>query len=129
MPKVFLVNSAGHDYSDAERFGELVVLSSGIIDKFSVTHIHRTFQKYLNKSSPDDFLLQAGPTVMMSIASAILAHKHGQINLLLWKFGSTPRRNGYVHSRLVLDANNKVEEDEGNESNGGVPEEYGELRE
>mgnify|MGYP003634383805 CR=1 FL=1 len=32
MNKVFIVNKSGHDFQDANRFGELIFLSKGKID-------------------------------------------------------------------------------------------------
>lgn len=104
MAKVFVVNSAGHDYSKAEGFGEVVVMSTGTIDKFAVTRMFRIFHDYLASSSQDDFIVQSGPAVMNAIACAIFAAKHQKLNLLIWRL----ERDGsdhYVPRHLIMNHN------------------------
>ena len=99
--KVYIVNDSGHDYSDAERFGELVVLSEGMVNKFSVTHMRRVLEQGLADSEPGDYILHSGPNVMNSVAAAIFAAKHGRINLLI--FQTKANGNGrYVSRSLVF---------------------------
>lgn len=101
MPTVFVTNDSGHDYHDAERFGELVVMSEGLIDKFNVTSMLRTFRKFLRTSTADDFILVSGPGVMNAVACAAFAAQHGCLNILLWRFEKTGE-DRYVHHRIIL---------------------------
>ena len=103
MPSVFIVNSSSHNYTDAERFGELIVMSEGAVNKFNVSAMFRTFQKYLNLSSPDDFILSSGPAVMQSIACGMFAARHGRLNLLTWRYEAGDRSDHYVHQVLIFD--------------------------
>jgi len=99
MPRVYVVNTSGHDISDAERYGELVVMTEGTVDKFNITIMLRAFNEHLAYSTSDDFILVSGPTVMNCIACAMFAAKHGCLNLLLWRY----ERDGedrYVHERV-----------------------------
>lgn len=104
IAKVYIVNKAGHDFSRAERFGELVYLSEGPINRFSLTAMYREFSEKLKDSSLDDFILPTGFSIMTMVAAIIFAHKHGRINVLLFKEGD------YIERNLVLD---------GSQQNGG----------
>jgi len=57
MRKVFVVNRGCHDHSDAERFGELVFLSEGAINRYAVANMYREFVQQLRNSQEEDFLL------------------------------------------------------------------------
>jgi len=83
MSKVLIVNKGCHDYSKAEEFGELVVMSDGQFSRFATGKIYRQFQKYIALSEADDYLLVSGLTIMTAIAVGMLAARHGKVNLLL----------------------------------------------
>ena len=102
MTHVYIPNLGGHDYSDAERFGSLVALSKGEIDKFSTTQMLRSFSAAMTDSSEDDFILQSGPAVMLALACALFAARHKRLNLLIWRYGEKPEEDGYTHHRLVF---------------------------
>ena len=48
MCKVYIVNKGGHNHEDAERFGELIFLSEGAINRYSTGSIYRKFMTILN---------------------------------------------------------------------------------
>jgi len=85
MPKVFIINDSGHDFTPAEEFGELVIMTEGYINKYAVTAMVRAFKPFIDQSSPNDIILQTGPQVMNNIACAMFAAKHGCLNLLIWR--------------------------------------------
>jgi|TARA_R100001530_G_scaffold65120_1_gene46644 hypothetical protein len=128
VPNVFIVNSSAHDYSDAERYGSLVVMSEGAVNKFNVSAMFRTFEKYLNKSSHDDFLLSSGPAVMQSIACAMFAARHSRLNLLTWRYEGGDKPDHYVHQVLIFNIP-EGKPYECHSSNSRTSEELGELRE
>ena len=97
MPKIYVVNKGGHDYSDAKRFGELHFLSEGPISKYAVSKIYREFAMILRESTNLDYILLTGLTVMACIACACFSFLHGgKLNLLLFKNGR------YVERKLML---------------------------
>jgi hypothetical protein len=102
LSKVFIPNDSGHDFSDAEPFGELVVMSKGMIDKFQVTQMLRVFNSHLKNSKPDDWILQAGPTVMCSIACAAFTALHGQLNLLIHRYEQAGGMRYFQHKVRFL---------------------------
>ena len=99
MNKVYIVNDSGHDFSAAEGFGELVILSEGLIDRYNVTSMYRTFVPILAKSSPKDFILHSGPGIMSAIACSIFSARHDCLNLLIWR-GEADGKERYVQRRL-----------------------------
>ena len=98
--KAFVVNDSGHDYSPASDFGEVVVLSTGLINKFNLTEMLRTFDPWIDKSSKDDYIVQSGPAVMFALVCAAFAARHGRVNILLWK--ADKERGRYVPRSVVL---------------------------
>jgi hypothetical protein len=93
MAKVFIVNRSAHDFSAADKFGELIFLSEGKISRYAVNSMHRDFTALMEGSTKDDYIVPCSLNVMNSIACAIFAHKHGTLNLLLFKDGLYIERN------------------------------------
>lgn len=96
MKKVFVVNSSGHDLSDATRFGELITMTEGEVPKYHCSMWLRSFTATLADSNPEDYILQSGPSTVNSIACCVFAHMHGRINLLLFT------GEKYVEQNLVF---------------------------
>ena len=84
MSKVFIINDGGHDYSQAQTFGKLIVMTQGSINRFHLTKMVRTFSEFLGSSSEDDYLLFGGPALMAAVACSVFATKHKRLNLLIW---------------------------------------------
>jgi hypothetical protein len=99
MTKVFITNDSGHDYSAAKQFGELIPLSAGTVNKFHITKMLRQFEPLLRDSSPHDFILQSGPSIMNCIACAYFAALHGRLNLLIFRLEENGAQR-YVVRRL-----------------------------
>ena len=97
MSKVYIISASAHDFSPAEEFGELVPLSQGPCNRYSVNNIHRIFWPVLKDSNPDDYLLVCGLGIMTAVATAIMSHLHGRVHFLLFKKG------GYIPRTLILD--------------------------
>lgn len=97
MPNVYIVNRGGHDFSPATHYGKLVYLSEGLFSPFSVDRMYREFAEKLKNSTPEDYILSTGLSIMNSIACACFAHKHnGRLNLLIY------RNKKYILRTLML---------------------------
>lgn len=96
---VYVINRASHDFSGAEKFGDLIYLSQGSMNRFATNNISRIFAPIINASEPDDYILITGLTVMTCIATGMFAYKHGRLNLLIHRSNHT-----YVDRKLVFDA-------------------------
>jgi hypothetical protein len=93
MNKVFIVNRSNHDFSAAEKYGSLIFLSEGPMNRYATNTMFRQFEDALRESSPSDYIVPCSLNVMNSIACAIFARKHGKLNLLLFKEGDYIERN------------------------------------
>ena len=93
MTKVYIVNRSSHDFSAAEPYGGLVFLSEGPMNRYSTNNMHRVFKDMMKDSDEHDYIVPCALNVMNSIACAIFAHKHGKLNLLLFKDGNYIERN------------------------------------
>ena len=90
---VYIVNKSSHDFSAAEKFGEVIFLSEGPMNRYSTNNMHRVFSDILKESNKGDYIVPCALNVMNSIACAIFAHLHGGLNLLLYKNGDYIERN------------------------------------
>lgn len=112
MSNVYVVNKGCHDHSDAERFGKLVYLSHGAINRYATSNMFREFMPKLSNSNKEDYILITGLTVMSSMACAIFAMLHKRLNLLLYK---STRKEGeagrYVERTMILE-NDKEDKNE-----------------
>lgn len=93
MSKVYIVNKSNHDFSAAMDYGELVFLSEGPVNRYSTNNMLRTFTEKMKDSSGKDYIVPCSLNIMNSIACALFTHKHGKLNLLLFKEGFYIERN------------------------------------
>ncbi len=97
--KVYIVNKSAHDFSAAEPYGEIIFLTEGPMNRYSVANMIRQFTEIMKDSSPEDYIVPCSLNVMNSIASALFAFKHGRLNLLLFKQGTYIERNVVFEGR------------------------------
>jgi len=93
MVKVYIVNKSAHDFSAADKYGKVIFLSEGSMNRYSTNSMVREFGAAMKDSDGDDYIVPCSLNVMNSIACAIFAHKHGKLNLLLFKDGVYIERN------------------------------------
>lgn len=91
--RVYIVNKSAHDFTPAERYGQVKFLSSGSMNRYATNSMIRSFEDAMKESQPNDYIVPCSLNVMNSIACAIFAHKHGRLNLLLFKDGTYIERN------------------------------------
>lgn len=95
MAKIYVTNKSGHDYSDAMRFGdEIVFLSEGRIkNPNAVNDLYRSLAAKLSSSAAEDYIVITSLPVLSALACAIMARKHGRLNLLVFRDGKYSERN------------------------------------
>ena len=93
MTHIYIVNKSSHNFSPAEEYGELVFLSEGSMNRYGTNNMVREFSRIMKDSSPSDYIVPCSLNVMNAIACAIFAHKHGVLNLLLYRRGEYIERN------------------------------------
>jgi len=94
--RVYIVNRGAHDYSDAEHYGELIYCTEGMLGKYNTSQMAREFEDAFKDSSSEDYILLTSLTTLCSIATAMFAHQHGRLNLLIFK------DDRYVVRRVVF---------------------------
>jgi hypothetical protein len=99
MTRVFIVNKSAHDFSEAEKYGELVFVTKGRLNRFSTNDMHRKAQDAFEGSEDSDWIVPCSLNVLNSIVCATFVAKHKKLNLLLFKDGKYIERNIVFNSR------------------------------
>ena len=85
MPKVYIANRSGHDYSPAEKYGELVYLTEGNLTVFDINKIYKLVVEQIEDSSSDDYILPSGLSSITNVAVQCLSLLHnGIVNYLIY---------------------------------------------
>lgn len=85
MARIWIVNVAGHDFSDARRFAdELIPLTEGRVNIFNVKALVDEFKTKMESYEKEDWLLLSGSSVINIVASQIVMEKHGELKLLIY---------------------------------------------
>ena len=85
MPKVFIINDSGHDYSEAKKYGELVYLTKGKVASYATTQHYRNFSEKMKDAKPEDYILITSLASMNCIAGWIIGTLGFPLNLLIYK--------------------------------------------
>lgn len=84
-PVVWVVNKAGHDYSDAERYGELKALTLDDINPLAVdrlaNHLARGIASF---AKPEDYVLVSGTPIITGLTFAMWLMHFDQLQVLQW---------------------------------------------
>lgn len=101
MPRVFITNDAGLDFTKAATFGELVVLAEGKVDPFRPHVVQKSIEDKLDDmqfNANEDFILPAGSVLSVAFAFAFLAlhadngqFEEGRVNVRLLLFDAKTR--------------------------------------
>ncbi|MCH7605127.1 hypothetical protein IID24_04045 [Patescibacteria group bacterium] len=101
MPKVYVTNRGGHSYEAAEKYGEIIYITEGTLNRFSTNSLYRAFIDGMSNSRPEDFILITSMSIVNAIGAAVFARKHGCLNLLLYRDGEYILREIDIDSLLV----------------------------
>jgi hypothetical protein len=82
--KVYIVNSAGHDFSKAEKYGELIPVVKGHMNVFRPDRGLFTIDEGLKSFTKDDYLLLSGNTFGNVIAALCVAGRFSKIKMLVY---------------------------------------------
>ena len=82
---VFISNlGPGHDYSKASRWGAIRSITQGNYPIFKTDRLIEEITSVLTHSSPEDFLLLSGSSVVAGMATAVWLTFHPRCKLLLF---------------------------------------------
>jgi hypothetical protein len=96
VSKVYIPNLSAHNHSDASRYGDLVYITKGQLQKYATNNMYRVWIEALRESQPDDYILLTGLNTLCSIGTAIFGAMHGRVNLLIW------RNDRYISREIVF---------------------------
>ena len=99
--KVYITNKGGHNYEAAEKYGELVYITKGTLNRFATSTLYRAFIDGMADSQPEDCILITSMSVVNDIGAAVFARKHGCLNLLLFREGEYVLRDLDIDSLLI----------------------------
>lgn len=82
--RVFVTNLGFHDYTPAERWGELVAVTSGRENLKNTDRLEWEMQQVLKKMTDNDYLCISGSPVLAAIAVGFVLRRFGYVDLLFW---------------------------------------------
>ena len=95
--KVYIASPSGHDFSDAERFGDIVYVTDGDVTVFDINKIYRSVIKVVKDSDKGDYILSTGLSSITSVMVQCMSHLHdGVVNYLIY----SASEGRYIHRRL-----------------------------
>ena len=80
--RVYVSNFAGHDYADAQRFGELRPITMGFISFQSLDRVKFQIAEGIRDSRPEDFLVLSGTNIVNVLAALLWMSMHGKVRIL-----------------------------------------------
>lgn len=83
--KVYVTNFTGFEYSEAEKFGEMVFMTEGYVDFKNINKVTEKLAFFIQKSKPDDYLLLSGNNLLCAIALHHWLMFHGTCKVLHWQ--------------------------------------------
>lgn len=85
MTKVYITNNTLHDFTLAEKYGELVDVTKGKAPIFKTDVMKEIVYKALESFKDDDYLLISGPAIISVISFDVLRRKgHDTIKCLIF---------------------------------------------
>lgn len=84
---VYILGDGGHDYSDAERFGETKIIDIPPSIKWDPAKVFDLLKEELHAATPDDYLVISHLTSVCCLATAIMIEWYGKVNFLIFHNG------------------------------------------
>lgn len=94
--KVFVPLREKQDYTPAKEYGEVVAITPEEVDRYNSTELLSMISEKMKDATRNDMILISGLTLSNCIAAAIMAHRFGEVNFLLF------RRGEYLLRRIIL---------------------------
>lgn len=83
--QVWVVNNAGHDFTNAEKYGDLMqYLTHGRVNVFNPQKLAHEFKAKMATYNENDWLLLSGGTVLNCVATAVVMAKFGKVKMLIF---------------------------------------------
>lgn len=82
VPRVFVTNYAGHDYSALNRYGKKVFITKGFISFQGLDRVKFQVAQGLMDCGPEDWLALSGTNILNVIAAVLWYQRHGRVKVL-----------------------------------------------
>lgn len=82
--KVVVVQDTGHDYSEAEKYGEVTHYALGPINVFSEVKLNQARKWVRENLNKEDSILVCGNTVLNAVIIHEALEKNGEVLLLIY---------------------------------------------
>ena len=92
MPNAYICNKSHHDFRAVKSWGEPIFLTEGWLDMYDVGTMWRLIKPKLDRSNPEDFIVQTSLPILFSLATGIMVAKHGVVHILLFSKGEYVER-------------------------------------
>ena len=100
-PCVYVTNFAGHDYTKAEKYGEIRYVTKGYVSFHSLDRIKYRICEALQDTQDDDWLLLSGIPMICVVAACYWLWKHKKLKLLI----HDKRSDGDYRELIISDKN------------------------
>ena len=84
---VYILGDGGHDYSDAERFGDLRIIDIPPSIKWDTAKVYDLLKEELHAAHAEDYLVISHLTSVCCIATALMIEWFGKVNFLIYHHG------------------------------------------
>lgn len=81
---VYILPHTDHNYDTVKPYGRVIYIHRGFLDLKNPSQLQITLSSAIINSSPDDFLLLAGPSLACIIIALTWYHMHGTCKLLAY---------------------------------------------
>ena len=99
--KVYVTNFSGHDFSKAEKFGEIAWITRGYVSFHSLDRVKFRICEEVDKSSEDDYLLLSGIPIICVLCATYWLWKHKKCKMLV----HDKKKDGEYRELLISDKN------------------------
>ena len=104
-PTVWIVNEAGHDYTDAEKYGPHKRLTLGDINPLQLDRLAYHLSRGIGRfTKPNDLILISGTPTVNAVALAMWLLMHKKAKVLQWN----AKKSEYELSTITLDNLNRL---------------------
>jgi hypothetical protein len=94
---VYVLSKGSHNFSDAERFGELVFLDISPLARWDTNRLYLELMEGLKDATEDDLIVVSHLASHCCVATAIMIEWYGRVNLLIY------RKDKYEENKLITD--------------------------
>ena len=76
MPKVYIINESGHDFSAARQFGKLIFITQGRVVGRQLNKHFRSAEEALRDFSSEDYILCTSLQILNFVVGYIIGWRH-----------------------------------------------------